>query len=151
IARVKLTYGPWRALKRVFKEAEARGGTEVFGALAARFDTAYAAGGGYDVTRGTPRHPCRPARRHLRRPAVTPPLCYPDVAADVLARYGNDTNWLRTWVANHVFYHGTGKYNRNRFTLRSPPGNILQHRAFADLWRRTPRPLFALLERARSE
>src|SRR5262249_31395241 len=27
IARVRLTYGPWRALKRIFKEAEGRGGT----------------------------------------------------------------------------------------------------------------------------
>ena len=44
IAGVPLTYGPWRALKRIFKEAEARGDTEVFGALAARFDRAHASG-----------------------------------------------------------------------------------------------------------
>ena len=36
IAGVRLTYGPWRALKRIFKEAEARDDTEVYGALAAR-------------------------------------------------------------------------------------------------------------------
>src|SRR5207248_3098940 len=40
IATVKLNYGTWRALKRIFKEAEAKDDTEVFGALAARFDTA---------------------------------------------------------------------------------------------------------------
>src|SRR4051794_2902793 len=40
IDRVPLAYGPWRALKRLFKEAEARGDTEVFGALAARIDAA---------------------------------------------------------------------------------------------------------------
>jgi hypothetical protein len=39
IARVPLKYGPWRALKRIFKEAEARDDTEVFGALAARIDS----------------------------------------------------------------------------------------------------------------
>ena len=31
IADVPLAYGPWRALKRIFKEAEARGDTEVYG------------------------------------------------------------------------------------------------------------------------
>src|SRR5215813_8320743 len=44
IATVELTYGPWRALKRIFKEAEARNDTEIFGALAARFDMAYSSG-----------------------------------------------------------------------------------------------------------
>src|SRR5438067_255355 len=43
IATVPLIYGPWRALKRIFKEAEARNDTEIWGALAARFDMAYAA------------------------------------------------------------------------------------------------------------
>ena len=32
IAQVPLRYGPWRALKRIFKEAEARDDMEVFGA-----------------------------------------------------------------------------------------------------------------------
>ncbi|MHC5537197.1 BRCT domain-containing protein, partial [Singulisphaera rosea] len=38
IAEVPLSYGPWKALKTIFKEAEARDDTEVFGALAARID-----------------------------------------------------------------------------------------------------------------
>src|SRR5687768_11214016 len=42
IATVDLAYGPWKALKQIFKEAEARGDTEVYGALAARFDAAFA-------------------------------------------------------------------------------------------------------------
>src|SRR5206468_2175381 len=41
IATVELTYGPWRALKRIFKEAEARNDTEIYGAPAARSDMAY--------------------------------------------------------------------------------------------------------------
>src|SRR5262249_48705346 len=44
IASVPLKYGPWRALKRIFKEAETKRDTEVFGALAARFDMARARG-----------------------------------------------------------------------------------------------------------
>src|SRR5262249_35799058 len=44
ITKVPLNYGPWRALKRIYKEAEAKGDTEILGALAARFDSAYANG-----------------------------------------------------------------------------------------------------------
>src|SRR3954447_20201228 len=45
IAGVPLVYGPWRALKRIFKEAEARGDTEILGALSARLDVAFAGWG----------------------------------------------------------------------------------------------------------
>ena len=41
IAGVNLTYGPWRALKRIYKEAETKGDTQIMGALAARFDMAF--------------------------------------------------------------------------------------------------------------
>jgi hypothetical protein len=150
IARVPLTYGPWRALKRVFKEAEARGDTEVYGALSARFDMAYAAGG-QPIRNGTLAYLVRRAWRYLRRTAQTLPVAYADTAADFLASYTDTTAWVRTWVANHIFYHNTKAYNRGRFTYRGKPGDLLQHRAYAELWTRSPRPLFALLERARSE
>jgi hypothetical protein len=150
IAGVRLTYGPWRALKRIFKEAEARGDTEVYGALAARFDSAHARKD-HQVSGATLAYLVRRAWRFLRRAAVTLPVAYADVAADVLAHYAEDTYWPRTWVVNHIFYHETKEYNRGRFTFRTPPANLLKDRAFADLWRRSPRPLFALLERAKSD
>ena len=92
IARVPLTYGPWRALKRIFKEAEARGDTEVFGALAARFDTEYAGrrGRGRPAAR-SPTSAGGPGDTSGGRPAL--PASYADVAADVLAHYADDTNW----------------------------------------------------------
>ena len=43
IAEVPLVYGPFKALKRIFKEAEAKDDTEVYGALAARFWSASSA------------------------------------------------------------------------------------------------------------
>jgi hypothetical protein len=150
IAGVRLTYGPWRALKRIFKEAEAKGDTEVYGALAARFDAAHAAGD-HAIGRATLAYLVRRAWRYLRRTGVGLPVAYADTAADVLAAYTDQTNWDRTWVANHIFYHQTGQYNRKRFTLYPRPKNLLQDRAFPDLWKRSPRPLFALLERARSD
>jgi hypothetical protein len=150
IAGVPLTYGPWRALKRIFKEAEAKGDTEVYGALAARFDTAHA-GGQHTVGPATLAYLVRRAWRFLRRTGVQLPVAYADTAADFLAHYTDATRWHRTWVANHVFYHETREYNRHRFTFRTPPANLLANRAFADLWRRSPRPLFGLLERAGSD
>lgn len=146
---VPLVYGPWRTVKRIFKEAEERDDTEVLGLLAARFDVAHA-GGPHRVSRPTLAYLVRRAWRYLRRLAVRLPACYADVAGDFLAWYPNETNWYRTWVFNHILYHETGEYGRQRFRFtkaRSPQ----KHRAYGDLWRRTPRPLFSLLERAQSE
>ena len=154
IATVPLTYGPWKALKRIFKEAEARGDTEVWGALAARFDAGFAARGQSAVSKHTLGYLCRRAWRMLRRTGQTLPAVYPDVACDVLAAYTDETNWNDTWVANHVFYHEAGDYGRSTFNYsyyKSPPGTLTKHRAFAEAWQRTPRPLFDLLERARSD
>jgi hypothetical protein len=151
IATVPLQYGPWRALKRIFKEAEARGDTEVYGALAARFDMTYASYGASAVSRATLAYLVRRAWRTLRYTGVRLPIAYADAAADVLAHYTDDTNWNRVWIANHVFYHESKEYNRTSFKFRTPPADLLKNRAFADLWRRSPRPLFSLLERAKSD
>jgi hypothetical protein len=150
IAGVRLTYGPWRALKGIFKEAEAKGDTEVYGALAARFDMAHASGA-HHVSPATLAYLVRRAWRYLRRTGVRLPVAYADTAADLLAPYTDETNWDRTWVANHIFYHQTRRYNRQRFNLYPRPKSLLKDRAFPDLWKRSPRPLFALLERARSD
>jgi len=152
IARVPLRYGPWRALKRIFKEAEARDDTEVLGALAARFDaapppTATPA----EVGSLTLSYLRRRAWRYLRRVARTRPACYADASADVLAHYQDATRWDQTLVANHIFFHETGQYDRSSFHHRGSSSDLLKDRAFADLWRRSPRPLFGLLERARSD
>src|SRR5262249_16607690 len=130
---------------------EAKGDTEVYGALAARFDRARAQSYGFQVSRETLTYLVRRAWRFLRQTGVRLPVAYADAAADTLAHYTDDTNWARTWISNHIFYHETRKYNRSSFSFYSPPTNLLSHRAFADLWKRSPRPLFGLLERAKSE
>ncbi len=151
IASVPLVYGPWRALKRIFKEAEAKNDTEIYGALAARFDAAQSGYGGA-VSRLTLGYLARRAWRYLRQLGQRLPACYADTAVDFLAQYTDDTQWGRTWVANHIFFHESKKYGRFRFRFGySTPDNLLKQRAFADLWRRSPRPLFALLERAKSD
>jgi len=152
VAEIPARYGPWRALKRIFKEAEARGDAEVFAALAARFDEMHAEGGA-EVGRATLAYLRRRGWRALRRAAERLPASYADLACDVLARYGERVNWPRTWIANHIFFHEAGGYTRDDFG-RSPAvrsGDLLKHRAYPELWKRTPRPLFGLLEKARND
>jgi hypothetical protein len=154
IARVPLGWGAWRALKRIFKEAEARGDWEAQGALAARFDAAISRRGHdqREISRKTLSYLARRAWRNLRRCAETLPAAYADAAASVLRFYDEDaTYWAGTWVYNHIVFHETKKYTRRRFKLERRTQSLTQHRAYADLWRRTPRPLFTLLERARSD
>lgn len=150
---VPLTYGPWRAIKRIFKEAEAKNDTEVYATIAARVDCE--AVGGYRMgegpTQGTLLYMRRRAWRYLRRIGETFPAIYPDVATDFLAAYGDLSHYqLRnTWVAAHILAHEGGEFNRNRFL--SIPSSFQKSRAFPDLWTRSPRPLFSLLERAKSD
>ena len=70
IAEVPLVYGPWRALKRIFKEAEAKNDTEVYGALAARFDSACSSNSCGEISDVTLAYLSRRAWRYLRRVAV---------------------------------------------------------------------------------
>ena len=150
--RVPLTYGPWRALKRIFKEAEARGDTEIFGALAARFDAAYAPAATTQISRDTLAYlvrrglalpaphgqsPAGRLRRRRRRRAGPLHRRHP------LARHlGRQPHLLPRDAASTTAAASTS-------AARRP--SLLKDRAFADLWQRSPRPLFALLERARSD
>ncbi len=162
IAGVALRFGPWRGLKRIFKEAEECGDTEILGALSARFDAQLAASTGSavrsaagvsEVSRHTLAYLCRRAWRALRRRAEGLPASYADAAVDFLRFYPENTRWKHTWVFNHLLYHESGKFNRRRFYFgwRDRNLNALKLRAYPELWRRSPRPLFTLLERANSE
>lgn len=154
LERVPFTWGPWRAVKRIFKEAETRGDWEVLGLLTARIDAAFAEGQPYvaEISRKTLGYLARRGWRHLRRRAAELPAAYADAAALVLSFYVEGTRWPSTWVANHIHYHEARKHTRRRFKFdRRPPQSLTAHRAYPELWRRSPRPLFTLLERARSE
>jgi hypothetical protein len=153
IAEAPLRWGPWRALKRIFKEAEERGDTEVYGALAARFDAALSKGRpDGEVSILTLGYLCRRAWRFLRRTASSLPATYADAACEVLRFYPDQTQWSDTWIANHIFAHETHQYKRQRFRLRrGRTQSLLKDRAYPELWKRTPRPLFTLVERARTE
>ncbi len=150
IADIRLTYGPWRALKNIAKQAEQKNDTEILGALAARFDMAYA-DANHDIGVNTLGYMCRRLWRYLRYLGQSFPVGYADSASDFLARYTDNTVWKNTWVANHILFHNTGKYSRRRFICyQTSPADMLKNRAYPKLWQRSFRPLLSLLEQAQS-
>lgn len=154
IAEIPLRWGAWRGLKRIFKEAEARGDTEVVGALAARFDAAYSSRYGWqssDVSKNTMGYLVRRAWRYLRRQAEGLGAAYADAAVDFLRFYPERTDFRSTWIYNHILFHDTKRYARRNWKRIDRSATPLKSRAYGDLWRRSPRPLFTLLERARAE
>ena len=153
IEKVPLRWGAWRALKKIFKEAEEKHDTDVFGAIAARVDQSFQRHRDDEVTRRTIAYIRRRAWRYLRRQAETLPATYADAAVDVLRFYtiSSDSAWRNNWISSHIWFHDGGNYSRNSFSLPWRLPSMLKQRAYGDLWRRTPRPLFTLLERAKAE
>lgn len=150
IRDIPLTYGPWRALKHIFKAAEAAHDYPLLGALAARFDSAMA-NNQYQVSRLTLQYLNRRAWRFLRQIGQQLPACYSEVVCCYLAKYPDDTQWRNTWVANHVFFHQTKRYGVERFHLTSSQlREPLKFRAFPEHWTRLARPLLQLLLTARA-
>ena len=140
IRRVPLVYGPWKALKAIFKEAESREDTEVMGALAARFDVAFSSGQ-HSVSNRTLGYLTRRAWRYLRQLAKTLPACYADRVVDFLVPFpdsypGPEQGWL--W--NQIFHHDQKAHGRSRFRSsyrwkRTTPVNYHTSRAFPELWK----------------
>lgn len=164
LAEVPLVYGPWRALKRIFKESEARDDVAVWGLLAARFDAAFAGFGPSgprgrircEVSEATLGYLVRRAWRRLRRLGAAFPALYPDAASTVLRNYPAGTRFRDTWIANQIFYHAGHSrtrrvYNTSRFTGHGGFRSLTAHRAFPEAWSRSPRPLLNLLAAAQAE
>lgn len=159
IRRVPLKWGTWRAIKALYKQSEASSDIELFGAITARIDREMASTY-YDgeVSRRTLMYVSRRAWRWLRSLGETFPAAYCDAAVAVLREYpDNSYFWARTWVANHIIYHNTklpsGRqaYGPASFRFWTLPDDLVGGRAFGSVWKEDPRPLFELLERARSE
>ncbi|WP_437667449.1 hypothetical protein [Sorangium sp. So ce1182] len=146
-----LVFGAWGGLKRIYKLAEARLDAELLGALAFRFDTEVARGGRREVSRGTLIYMRRRAWRFLRELGRSVPELYPQFAVEVLRHYPPDTRFGDLWVANHVWAHGTGKYDGRSFHGGVPPSDMVKHRAFGDAWKRSPDPLMLLLSTCQAD
>ena len=147
IRHVPLRFGPWRALKHIYKAAETNNDYQITGEISARFDTAM----DQEFSKATLVYMRRRAWRHLRKLGESLPVCYPEAVIHYLAAYPEGTQWSSTWVANHIFHHQSKKYGISRFQHIPGRSNLLKNRAFADVWKRTPEPLLRLLNMARSE
>lgn len=147
IAKIPLVYGPWRALKYIFKAAEAEHDYPLLGAIAARCDSAIKP----EFSYATLLYMRRRAWRYLRQLGQTLPAVYPEAATHFLAAYTDDTPWQQTWIAQHIFYHETHAYGSAQFGHISPKTNLLDKRAFKETWQRSPEPLLRLLGMARAE
>lgn len=126
---VDLIYGPWRGIKRIFKEAEAKNDSEIYGLIAARLESAQ----GCQITKRTRIYLIRRARRFLRRISSWLPTTYADVACDFLIHFPDDEDCA---------------FSDFRNTNNSLVDYIIHNHN--ELWQRTPRPLFRLLEQAQS-
>lgn len=147
LAVVPFRYGAWRGVKHLYKLAEERLDAEIFGLLAYRFDMAQAS----EVSTGTLIYLKRRAWRFLRRLGHELPELYPQFAAQVLRHYVSGTNFHASWVANHVWAHGSKRYNARSFTGTIPPNDMVKHRAFGDAWKMAPESLMYVLETCQAD
>ncbi len=147
IRYIPLKYGPWRALKHIYKAAEASNDYQIAGEISARLDTV----SDQEFSEATLVYMRRRAWRYLRKLGESLPVCYPEAVIHYLAAYPEDTQWSKTWVANHIFHHQGKNYGISRFGHILARNNLLKNRAFSETWQRTPEPLLRLLNLARSE
>lgn len=151
IAESPLRYGAWKAIKKIFKEAEAKNDTDMLGVISARLDTAYAnLEYNEEVDRGTIIYMVRRAWRYLRNLGQSFPSFYCQAAVDFMKAYPENIKWKKTWVLNHILFHKSGKYNSRNFKAYLKLEDFSRYRAFLDLWKRSPIPLIRLLEEAKS-
>ena len=147
IRSVPMIYGPWKALKHIYKSAETNSDYQILAEISARCDANY----NRHLSNPTMIYMRRRAWRYLRKLGESLPVCYPDAAIHFLAAYPDATNWHHAWVANHIFYHQTNNYNSIGFGYNADSHNLLKNRAFAETWQRSETPLLRLLSMAKSE
>lgn len=158
ITDLPVSYGVWKGLKRIYKQAEFSQDYEVFGQIAAKIDlqrfnqTANSA-----VSLATKTYMSLRAWRYLRQLGQQMPIGYIDAAVCVLASYDETMTagslaQTNSWVLNHICFHNSLDYGVNRFSSRSPRKLFdAKGRAFSEAWQRDPEPLIELLAIARNE
>ncbi len=137
VARIPLRYGPWKGIKALYKESELNNDIEIFGAIGARIDQELCRNYG-DINQVTIAYLNRRSWRYLRTLAKSFPITYPDAAVNFLKHYPRDMYGRYDSVMNKILEAGSGDDWADEY-------NTLE------LWRRSPRPLFTLLESSQSE
>lgn len=158
ITALPVSYGVWKGLKRIYKQAEFSQDYEIFGQIAAKIDlqrfnqTANSA-----VSLATKTYMSLRAWRYLRQLGQQMPIGYIDASVSVLASYdetmtAGSPEQTSSWVLNHICFHNSLDYGVNRFSSRSHRKLFdTKGRAFAEAWQRDPEPLIELLAIAKNE
>jgi len=142
MASVPLVYGPWQAVKTIYKEAEQRHDALMFGVLATRFDPRPSTSG--EVSAGTLLYLGRRAWRFLRLLGRAMPGLYTSFAVEVLRRYPASANLSKAWIANQIWGHKklVGSGRTQRVDWRKKP----EDRYLDAAWKVSSAPLLSLLE-----
>jgi hypothetical protein len=142
--RGEVGWGSWKAVKAVYKLAEANHDFEMFGALAYRFDAmgavSYKRG---EIDQGTFIYLRRRAWRYLRLLGKALPEAYAAAAVEVLRHYPAD-HGTSTWVAGHIFAHKNMRHETSAIRFSAPDKAVVA--AYPDSWKLAPAPLLRLLE-----
>ncbi len=140
---VPLIYGPWQAVKTIYKLSEERHDALMFAVLATRFDPRPTLPRN-EVSAGTLVYLARRAWRFMRLLGRTLPGVYTRFAVEVLRRYPARADLSRAWIANQIWGHraliGTGRVRRVDWR-RKPTDRYLD-----EAWKTSADPLLSLLE-----
>ena len=158
IDELPISYGVWKGLKRIYKQAEFAQDYEMFGQIAAKIDThRFNQTSMSAVSVATKTYMSLRAWRYLRQLGQQMPMGYIDAAVCVLASY-DDTltagspEQSNSWVLNHICFHNSIDYGVNRFNGRSIRKLFdAKGRAFSEAWQRDSEPLIKLLAVAKNE
>jgi hypothetical protein len=148
ILRGKLGWGVWKAVKGVYKLAEASHDFEMFGALAYRFDamTSLPHHRG-EMDQGTFIYLRRRAWRYLRLLGKALPDAFATAAVEVLRHYPAEYR-QGSWVAAHIFQHKNMRHQTTPMGFGAP--RKAEESAFPECWKLSAAPLLRLLEAAES-
>lgn len=151
IAEAPLKHGVWKAIKKIFKEAEAQNDSDMLGAISARLDSIYSNKQfNSEVSQGTILYLIRRGWRYLLNIGKNFPSFYCQSAVDFLKAYPENINWKKTWILNHIFFHDSKKYSGVKFKDSLKLEEHSKYRAFIELWKRSPISLIRLMEEAQS-
>ncbi len=160
IEALPLSYGIWKGLKRIYKDAEFAQDYEIFGKIAAKIDVhrfSSQTSNDIPVSTATKTYMSLRAWRYLRKLGQQLPIGYIDAAVHVLASYDDvmvvgASEQTKSWVLNHICFHNSLDYGVNQFSSRATRKLFdAKGRAFSEAWQRDSEPLIRLLAIANNE
>ncbi len=142
----KMSWGVWKAFKRIFKLSEQRHDAELFGVLAWRLDVfSSKPNNNQEISPGTTLYLRRRSWRYLRQLGAAVPELYPEFAVQVLRHYEAGHTPYGCWIIHQIWNHQQLIGSFNASWMSEPPDKI-ENRAFDKAWKLSAQPLLRLIE-----